>query len=196
MAALPGSVIPSDSAIEAMVDAVPITMQWPLEREMQSSISHHSASVSRPARNSSQYFQTSVPEPSSSVPYMPRSMGPPVTMMAGTSALAAPISMAGVVLSQPERRTTPSKGSPRMHSSTSIDMRLRKSIVVGFIRGSESEMTGNSRGKPPARHTPRLTCSATVRRCALQLVASLHELAMPMTGRPRKASSGKPSAFR
>src|SRR6266545_3307061 len=37
-------------------------------------------------------------------------MGPPVTMTAGTSAEAAPISMAGVVLSQPERSTTASRG--------------------------------------------------------------------------------------
>ena len=82
-----------------------------------------------------------------------------------------------------------------MHSSTSIDIRFRKSIVVGFMRGSESEITGNSSGNPPARQTPRLTCSATVRRCALQFVASLQEFAMPITGRPWKASSEKPSAF-
>src|SRR5262245_10552165 len=126
---------------------------------------------------------------------MPRSIGPPVTMIAGTSALAAPISMAGVVLSQPERSTTPSKGRLRMHSSTSIDIRFRKSIVVGFMRGSESEITGNSRGNPPARQTPRLTCSATDLRCALQFVASLHEFAMPMTGRPWNASSETPSAL-
>ena len=54
--------------------------------------------------------ELSVPEPSSTCPHMPRSMGPPVTMMAGTSADAAPMSIAGVVLSQPERRTTPSSG--------------------------------------------------------------------------------------
>src|SRR5262245_9397299 len=126
---------------------------------------------------------------------MPRSIGPPVTMIAGTSALAAPISMAGVVLSQPERSTTPSKGRLRMHSSTSIDIRFRKSNVVGFMRGSESEITGNSSGNPPARQTPRLTCSATDLRCALQFVASLHEFAIPITGRPWKASSENPSAL-
>ena len=126
---------------------------------------------------------------------MPRSIGPPVTMIAGRSALAAPISIAGVVLSQPDRSTTPSKGRLRMHSSTSIDIRFRKSIVVGFMRGSESEITGNSSGNPPARQTPRLTCSATVRRCALQFVASLQEFAIPITGRPWKASSETPSAL-
>ena len=54
IAALPGSVIPSDSAIEAIVEAVPMTMQWPAEREKQLSSSHQVSSSSRPARNSSQ----------------------------------------------------------------------------------------------------------------------------------------------
>jgi hypothetical protein len=76
-----------------------------------------------------------------------------------------------------------------------MDMRFRKSIVVGFMSGSEREMTGNSSGKPPARQTPRFTCSATVRRWALQFVASLYEFAMPITGRPWKASSEKLSAL-
>ena len=83
-----------------------------------------------------------------------------------------------------------------MHSSTSIAMRLRKSMVVGFIRISPSEITGNSSGKPPALHTPRLTASATWRRCALQLLSSDHELQMPITGRPSNIASLKPSAFR
>src|SRR5258705_13829288 len=82
-----------------------------------------------------------------------------------------------------------------MHSSTSIAIRLRKSIVVGFIRISPSEMVGNSSGKPPAESTPRLTASATERRWALQLVSSDQELAMPITGRPSNISSLKPSAL-
>ena len=82
-----------------------------------------------------------------------------------------------------------------MHSSTSIDMRLRNIMVVGFISTSPSEIVGNSSGKPPADHTPRFTASATWRRCALQLVSSDHELAMPITGRPSKTTSLKPSAF-
>src|SRR5437879_9487779 len=80
-----------------------------------------------------------------------------------------------------------------MHSSTSMAIRFRKSIVVGFMRISPSEMVGNSRGKPPALHTPRLTASATCLRCALQLVSSDHELAMPITGRPSKTRSLNPS---
>src|SRR5207248_1476442 len=47
-----------------------------------------------------------------------------------------------------------------MHSSTSIAIRFRNSIAVGFIRFSPSEMVGNSRGSPPAWRTPRLTDSA------------------------------------
>jgi hypothetical protein len=110
IAALPGSVMPSASAIEAMVEAVPITMQWPDERDMQDSASHSSSSDIRPARRSAHNRQASVPEPSSSRRHWPRSMGPPVTMTAGMSAEAAPISMAGVVLSQPESSTTASSG--------------------------------------------------------------------------------------
>src|SRR2546427_9404909 len=59
-----------------------------------------------------------------------------------------------------------------MHSSTSIAMRFRNSIVVGFMRTSPSEIVGNSSGKPPADSAPRFTASATCRRCALQLVRS------------------------
>src|SRR5438034_2303115 len=55
-------------------------------------------------------------------------------------------------------------------------MRFRKSIVVGFMRISPSEMVGNSRGNPPADHAPRFTASATCRRWALQLVSSDQEL--------------------
>jgi hypothetical protein len=101
---------PSVSAIAAIVDAVPITMQWPLDRERQASTSAMVSSVISPARRCAQSFRASVPEPMACPLHMPRSMGPPVTMMQGTSAEAAPISMAGVVLSHPARRTTESSG--------------------------------------------------------------------------------------
>src|SRR3989442_6002577 len=80
-----------------------------------------------------------------------------------------------------------------MHSSTSMAMRLRNSIAVGFIRISPSEMVGNSSGKPPALHTPRFTASATWRRWALQVVSSENEFAIPTTGRPSNTASEKPS---
>src|SRR5437899_88482 len=82
-----------------------------------------------------------------------------------------------------------------MHSSTSMAIKFRNSIVVGFMRTSPSEMVGNSSGKPPADSTPRFTASATCRRCALQLVSSDHEFAMPITGRPSNIRSLKPSVF-
>jgi hypothetical protein len=53
------------------------------------------------------------------------SIGPPVTTIAGTFALAAPMIDAGLVLSQPVSRTTPSRGYERIDSSTSIAIRFR-----------------------------------------------------------------------
>ena len=108
------------------------------------------------------------------------------------SQLAAPITSAGVVLSQPHMSTTPSIGLPRMLSSTSMLTRLRKSMAVGRRLVSPVDMTGNSRGRPPASHTPRLTQSASALRWALQGVSSDHVLQMPMTGRPSKTSPGNP----
>src|SRR5262245_8269419 len=115
--------------------------------------------------------------------------------MAGTSQLAAPITSAGVVLSQPVRRTTPSSGLARIDSSTSIDARLRNSIAVGRRLVSPSDITGNSRGRPPASYTPRFTCSAILRKCALQGVSSENVLQMPITGRPSNRSWGMPWFF-
>ena len=59
-----------------MVAAVPITMQVPNEREMPPSSSAQSASLMRPARFSSQYFQASDPEPICMPRQLPRSCGP------------------------------------------------------------------------------------------------------------------------
>jgi hypothetical protein len=55
--------MPSASAADAMVEAVPIVMQVPNERAMPSSISTQALSSILPARFSAQYFQTSEPEP-------------------------------------------------------------------------------------------------------------------------------------
>ena len=115
---------------------------------------------------------------------LPFSIGPPDTTIAGTSQLAAPISSAGVVLSQPASSTTASIGLPRIASSTSIDARLRVSIADGRRFDSPFENTGNSTGKPPASEIPRFTCSASLRKCALHGVSSDHVLQMPMIGRP------------
>src|SRR5438067_1403552 len=74
-----------------------------------------------------------------------------------------------------------------MHSSTSIAIRLRNNIAVGFIKFSPNEMVGNSSGRPPASRTPRLTASASDRKCKLQLTSSDQELQIPTTGRPASA---------
>ena len=103
-----------------------------------------------PQRTSSLNFQTCVPEPMSWPRNLPFSIGPPDSTIVGRSTLAAPITQAGVVLSQPTSRTTPSIGLPRIDSSTSMLARLRNSIAVGRSCVSPSDITGNSSGKPPA----------------------------------------------
>ncbi len=142
----------------------------------------------RPARISSLNRQTSVPDPMSCPQNLPLSIAPPDSTIDGRSTLAAPISSAGVVLSQPMSRTTPSIGLARIDSSTSMLIRLRKSMAVGRRFVSPLDITGNSTGNPPISHTPRLTWSASWRKCALQGVSSDQVLQIPMTGRPSKTS--------
>ena len=87
---------------------------------MHDSASTMSASFIRPVFSISVNFHTCVPEPMSSPRNLPFSIGPPETPIVGRSHDAAPISNAGVVLSQPISNTTPSNGLARMDSSTSI----------------------------------------------------------------------------
>ena len=122
------------------------------------------ASCIFPARTSSLICQTPVPEPIGWPRKFPLSIGPPETTMAGRSQLAAPITSDGVVLSHPHSRTTPSTGLPRMDSSTSMLTRFLKSIAVGRMLVSPNDITGNSRGTPPASQTPRFTYSAIWRK--------------------------------
>src|SRR3954452_22900490 len=131
MAAFSGNVRPSDSAMDAIVDAVPMTLQVPDDRDMQDSACMNSFTLIMPPRTSSLKRQTSVPEPMSAPRNLPLSIGPPDTTSAGRSQLAAPMISDGVVLSHPQSRITPSMGLARIDSSTSIDARLRKSIAVG-----------------------------------------------------------------
>ena len=53
IAAPPGSVMPSASVTQAIVEAVPIVMQCPFERDIEFSISVKSCSLIRPPRSSS-----------------------------------------------------------------------------------------------------------------------------------------------
>ena len=188
-----GSCMPSASAIDAIVDAVPIVMQCPLDRAMQPSAKTHSSCVIRPATRSSSNRQTAVPEPTSVPRYLPLSIGPPVTITAGRSTLAAAISSPGVVLSHPDSSTTPSSGLARISSSASMASRFRYSMAVGRSSVSPRAMAGNSSGNPPACHTPRLTDSATRCRWTLHGASSDQVVAMPITGRPSKTSGVNPS---
>jgi len=121
----PGMVRPSTSIIAAIVEAVPIVMQVPAERAMPSSISCQSCWSITPARRSAQYFHTSLPLPSGLPCQLPRSIGPAGTKMVGRFMLAAPMTRAGTVLSQPPSSTAPSIGLARSSSSLSIARRLR-----------------------------------------------------------------------
>ena len=86
-------------------------------------------------------------------------MEPATSWMAGIPADAAPISWAGTVLSQPPISTTASMGCARIISSVSIDMRLRRYMLVGAAKLSWIEIVGNGIGRPPASITPRFTAS-------------------------------------
>ncbi len=79
-------------------------------------------------------------------------------------------------------------GLPRIDSSTSMLARLRNNMAVGRNCVSPKDMTGNSRGNPPASHTPRFTNSAISRKWELQGVSSDQVLQIPITGRPSNKS--------
>src|SRR5438105_4885673 len=142
--------MPRASTIDAIVEAVPIVMQCPRDRFMHDSASIKSLISIFPARTASDICHTPVPDPILCPLKQPFSIGPPDTTIVGRLQLAAPIIVEGVVLSQPQRRTTPSIGFPRIDSSTSIDARFRNSIAVGRRFVSPNDITGNSTGKPAA----------------------------------------------
>src|SRR5690606_37777417 len=109
IAALPGKVIPKDSTIPAIVDAVPITAQCPILRHIPASAIFSSSSEISPFLESSANRQTSL-VPISFPLNLPVNMAPPETTILGRSTLQAPITKDGVVLSQPTNNTTPSMG--------------------------------------------------------------------------------------
>ena len=97
--------------------------------------------------------------PTRSLRCEPVSIDPVISWMAGMPAEAAPINWAGTVLSQPPMSTMASMGWARIISSVSMDMRLRRYMLVGAEKLSCTEMVGKSMGRPPASMTPRLTAS-------------------------------------
>ena len=185
--AIPGIVVPSASATQAIVEAVPIVLQWPLLRIIEDSDVRNASSDSVPARTSSLSRQTSVPQPSAAPRNVPVSIGPPGNTTAGRSTDAAAISSDGMVLSQPPSSTTPSMGLARSISSVAIAAMFRQSMAVGRTSVSPSDTTGRFIGTPPASQTPCLTDSATSLRCELHGVRSEAVFAIAMCGRPSKA---------
>ena len=183
MAAVPGSVMPSASAIEAMVLAVPITPQLPAVVARLPSMASISRSETSLARYFAQKRRQSVQAPRRSPRYSIGSIGPPMSCTAGTSAEAAPINSAGTVLSQPPTRTTASIGWARIISSASIAMRLRNIMLVGLRKVSPSEMVGKSIGSAPAASTPRFTASTSSGKCRWQLLKPPAAWQIPTTRR-------------
>jgi hypothetical protein len=148
--ATPGTTVPRASATRAMVEAVPMVLQWPRLRIMADSDLMNCSWESVPARTSSLSRHTSVPQPSGTPRKVPVSIGPPGTTTAGRSTEAAAISSDGMVLSQPPSSTTPSTGLARSISSVAIAAMLRHSIEVGRTWVSPRDTTGSSSGIPPA----------------------------------------------
>ncbi len=116
---------PSVSARIAIVDAVPIVLQVPRPQARQRSRSRQPSSSSAPVRRWSHSRHSAVPVPIRSPRNTAGALAPEVTSTAGMSALTAPISAPGTVLSQPASSTIPSSGLARMVSSTSIASRFR-----------------------------------------------------------------------
>ena len=164
--------VPNASATSAIVDAVPMVLQWPRLRIIEDSERTKSSWLSVPPRTSSLSRQTSVPQPSGTPRKVPVSIGPPGTTTAGRSTDAAAISSDGMVLSQPPSSTTPSIGLARSISSVAIAAMFRQSMAVGRTCVSPSETTGRFSGIPPASRTPSRTDSATSLRWALHGVRS------------------------
>ena len=78
------------------------------------------------------------------------------------------MTMAGIVLSQPEMQTSASNMLPRATSSTesAIRSRLTRDVFmpsVPIVMPSVMEIVFNSMGVPPAARTPRFTSSASSR---------------------------------
>ncbi len=117
--------MPSVSAMQAMVEAVPITPQVPAVVASRPSISPIRSAVTRPARYIAQYRRQSVQADSRSPWNGVASIGPVTSCTAGMSADAAAINCAGTVLSQPPTSTAASIGCAVSIASVSSAARLR-----------------------------------------------------------------------
>lgn len=110
MARAPLSVIPGASAMAVIALAVPMVLQCPRPgAEAQTRPMNSSRSI-LPSASRRRRSRTMDPEPASLPFHQPSGIGPPVGAIAGRLTVAAPIRMAGLVLSQPVLGTTKSMG--------------------------------------------------------------------------------------
>ena len=121
-------------------------------------------------------------------------------MTLGRFSRAIAMTMAGIVLSQPEMPTKPSKRWPRTTSSTESAMvsRLMSEAFMPSVpieMPSVMEIVLNSIGVPPAARIPSFTFSAIFRWFQLHGVTSIQQCATPTSGRLR-SSSVKPIALK
>ncbi len=121
-------------------------------------------------------------------------------MTLGRLSRAIAITIAGMVLSQPEMPTNPSRRWPRTTSSTESAIASRL-ISEAFMPSVPIAMPSvmlivlNSIGVPPAARMPSFTFSASFRWFQLHGVISIQQWATPTSGRLR-SSSVKPIALK
>lgn len=158
------------STMQAIVEAVPITMQVPAVVASADRTPTICGPSSSPARCRAHMLRQSVHAPSRCPWNDEVSIGPATSDTAGTSADTAAITCAGTVLSQPPTSTAASIGWARRSSSVTIASRLRNSIEVGLSRISGSDIEPNTNGSPPASSTPRSTARTSSGICRWQVV--------------------------
>ncbi len=85
-------------------------------------------------------------------------------------------------------RTTASTGAARIISSVSIDVRLRRNMLVRCEKLSCREIVGKGTGKPPAIMTPRSTAWTSCGMLPWHGLNPLPVSVIPMTGRSSTSS--------
>jgi hypothetical protein len=191
IAALPESAMPRASAIEAIVEAVPIVLQVPVERahrgfRLQELGLRHLAGL---------HGLRELPK----VRARPDALAAEIAVEHRTAGYDDRGEVGGCRRHQQRRRGLVAahekdRAVDRLPAHLPLRQRARRGcgyiIAVGRNVFSEAENTGISTGNPPASHTPAFTFSASSRRWPLQGVRSDQVLRMPITGRPSKRSCG------
>ncbi len=196
IAALVGSPMPSASTIDAIVDAVPIVMQWPAERDMHDSTSTMSDSLHLAGL---------------------QHLGELPDVRAGADVLAAELAVQHRAAGDADRRQVArrrahqqrGRGLVAAHHQHDAVERIGANRLLDVHRHLVAEQhrrrphqrsrrgssPGTRSGSRRLRGRRRFTCSASSRKCALHGVTSDHVLQMPITGRPSNWSCGMPWFF-